>query len=81
MSIVGPRPIVDSEIPNYRDRIQEYKQCRPGLTGLWQVSGRNHVAYDRRTELDMLYVAHRSLWLDIVIIARTFTALYRYHGY
>lgn len=81
MSIVGPRPIVEDEIANYRDRFQEYKQCRPGLTGLWQVSGRNLVEYDRRTELDMLYRAHQSLWLDIMIIARTFKALYRYHGY
>jgi undecaprenyl-phosphate galactose phosphotransferase len=71
MSLVGPRPIIPSEIERYADRITAYYSCRPGMTGLWQVSGRNLVSYSRRVRLDAIYARKRSLWLDLVILLRT----------
>ena len=71
MSLVGPRPIVPSEIVRYSNKIKAYYRCRPGITGLWQVSGRNDVAYDRRVLLDALYARKQSIWFDIVILFRT----------
>lgn len=80
MSLVGPRPIVEKEVPRYRDRIVFYKQCRPGLTGLWQVSGRNDTGYRQRVELDTAYVQGWSLWRDIVILLRTARVMVRGAG-
>jgi Undecaprenyl-phosphate galactose phosphotransferase WbaP len=71
MSLVGPRPIVRQELPRYGDRMEEVLAVRPGLTGLWQVSGRNNLSYDERVALDLRYARHRSVWLDLSIIART----------
>lgn len=71
MSVVGPRPIVTAEVPKYADCLPHYLRARPGLTGLWQVSGRNDVDYDRRVSLDRHYVEHWSLSRDLVIIVRT----------
>ena len=71
MSIIGPRPIVDDEIEKYGGCFQLYVQVRPGLTGLWQVSGRNDTTYERRVELDEYYILNRSLSLDLQIIWRT----------
>ncbi|HYD32640.1 MAG TPA: sugar transferase [Azospirillaceae bacterium] len=71
MSIVGPRPIVVDEVPRYRDSFAYYKMCRPGLTGLWQVSGRNDTGYERRVALDVAYVRTWSLFTDILIILKT----------
>jgi undecaprenyl-phosphate galactose phosphotransferase len=71
MSLVGPRPIVPSEIERYADKIGAYYSCRPGITGLWQISGRNLVAYQRRVRLDAIYARKQSLWLDVVILVRT----------
>jgi undecaprenyl-phosphate galactose phosphotransferase len=71
MSLVGPRPIVTSEIERYADKIADYYRCRPGITGLWQVSGRNLVGYDRRVRLDAIYARKQCLWLDLIIIFRT----------
>jgi lipopolysaccharide/colanic/teichoic acid biosynthesis glycosyltransferase len=71
MSLVGPRPIVPSEIERYADKIAAYYSCRPGITGLWQVSGRNLVSYSRRVRLDAIYARKQSLWLDVVILFRT----------
>ena len=71
MSLVGPRPIVPAEVPRYRARISDYNKLRPGLTGLWQVSGRNLVSYRRRVALDSVYARQRSISLDFVILART----------
>jgi len=71
MSLVGPRPIVRQELPRYGDRMEEVLAVRPGLTGLWQVSGRNNLSYDERVALDLRYARHRSLWMDLSIIART----------
>lgn len=71
MSVVGPRPIVRQELPRYGDRMEEVLAVRPGLTGLWQVSGRNNLTYDERVTLDLRYARHRSVWMDLKIIART----------
>ncbi len=71
MSLVGPRPIVPGEIPRYSSRIESYYRCRPGITGLWQVNGRNHVDYRRRVCFDTLYARRQSVWLDLRIMFRT----------
>ena len=71
MSIVGPRPIVPAEAPKYADTMSSYLQARPGLTGLWQVSGRNDVDYSRRVQLDRQYVENWSFGHDLTIIIRT----------
>ncbi|HYG91315.1 MAG TPA: sugar transferase [Azospirillum sp.] len=71
MSLVGPRPIVEAEVARYRTCYALYTQCRPGLTGLWQVSGRNDVDYGRRVQLDTAYVFGWSFWGDIVIMLKT----------
>jgi Undecaprenyl-phosphate galactose phosphotransferase WbaP len=71
MSLVGPRPIVTEEIKHYGDRFDIYTQVRPGITGLWQVSGRNDTSYEERVRLDEYYVRNWSIWLDIYILART----------
>jgi lipopolysaccharide/colanic/teichoic acid biosynthesis glycosyltransferase len=71
MSIVGPRPIVDSEIARYGACFSDYCLVKPGLTGLWQISGRNRVPYDRRVALDSHYARTRSMRGDLVIVLRT----------
>ncbi|MEM1309596.1 MAG: sugar transferase, partial [Cyanobacteria bacterium P01_H01_bin.153] len=71
MSLVGPRPIVDDEIIYYADKFELYKRVHPGITGLWQVSGRNDVTYAERVNLDAYYVRNWSVWLDIYILLRT----------
>ena len=71
MSLVGPRPIVASEVARYGRRIIHYYAVRPGITGLWQVSGRNDVSYRRRVALDCAYVKHRSLMMDLKILSAT----------
>jgi Undecaprenyl-phosphate galactose phosphotransferase WbaP len=71
MSLVGPRPIVREEVPRYGSAIDLYFRLRPGLTGLWQVSGRNDLEYAQRVRLDTYYVRNWSIWLDLVILART----------
>ena len=75
MSLVGPRPIVANEVPRYGDNIVYYNETRPGLTGLWQVSGRSDLSYARRVQLDVWYVRNWSLWHDIVILLKTVPAL------
>lgn len=71
MSVVGPRPIVRKELPRYGDRMDEVLAVRPGLTGLWQVSGRNNLSYEERVELDVRYARHRSVLMDLRIILKT----------
>ena len=71
MTLVGPRPIVGAEIEKYRECYPLYLRVRPGLTGLWQVSGRNNTTYDDRVQLDSYYVRNWSLWLDYFILLRT----------
>ncbi|HJS84436.1 MAG TPA: exopolysaccharide biosynthesis polyprenyl glycosylphosphotransferase [Acetobacteraceae bacterium] len=71
MSLVGPRPIVDSEIPLYGDDIAQYYAARPGLTGLWQVSGRSDTTYARRVQLDVWYVNNWTIWHDVAVLLKT----------
>jgi lipopolysaccharide/colanic/teichoic acid biosynthesis glycosyltransferase len=71
MSVVGPRPIVSQELPRYGNRMEEVLAVRPGLTGLWQVSGRNNLSYRKRVQLDLRYARHRSLKMDLRILLRT----------
>ncbi len=71
MSMVGPRPIVQEEIAKYGPVFALYVQVLPGLTGLWQVSGRTHTSYRDRTELDMKYMRHRTVWMDLLILLKT----------
>lgn len=71
MSLVGPRPIVAGEVPKYGKYIYDYYLVRPGITGMWQVSGRNDIDYDERVQLDSWYVRNWSLWLDIMLLFKT----------
>ncbi|CDP53703.1 sugar transferase [Paradevosia shaoguanensis] len=71
MSLVGPRPIVEDEVARYAEEIQHYAAVRPGITGLWQVSGRSDVDYDQRVQLDTRYVREWSFAGDIVILVKT----------
>ncbi len=80
MSLVGPRPIVADEVPRYGDNIAQYFAGRPGLTGLWQVSGRSDTSYAQRVALDTQYVSTWSIWRDFAILARTIPAVIRRRG-
>jgi len=80
MSLVGPRPIVDAEVEKYGKYFDLYVQVRPGLTGLWQVSGRNDTTYERRVELDAYYIRNRSLKLDLQILWKTVFVVLRKDG-
>jgi Undecaprenyl-phosphate galactose phosphotransferase WbaP len=80
MNIVGPRPIVDTEIQKYQDTFTLYKQVKPGITGLWQVLGRNNTSYNERLRLDEYYVRNWSIWMDIYIIIRTAWVVIRRRG-
>lgn len=71
MSLIGPRPIVEAEIEKYGESFELYKLARPGLTGLWQVSGRSDTSYSRRVELDKYYILNQSFRLDFRIILET----------
>lgn len=80
ISLVGPRPIVKSELTKYGAFAATLLQVKPGLTGLWQISGRNDLDYSERVELDMEYIKHWSIWLDIKILARTIPAVLSRRG-
>jgi exopolysaccharide production protein ExoY len=80
MSLVGPRPIVPSEAEMYGAHISDYMKVRPGLTGLWQVSGRSDTSYAQRVQLDVKYVAEHNLMNDLVIMVKTVPAVLRAHG-
>lgn len=71
MSLVGPRPIVMAEVDRYGRRYQHYRRVTPGITGLWQISGRNNTTYDQRTRIDEYYVRNWSVAMDLYILYRT----------
>jgi Undecaprenyl-phosphate galactose phosphotransferase WbaP len=75
MSLVGPRPIVTAEIPKYGNKFDLYTKVTGGITGLWQISGRNDTSYDERVALDTFYVRNWSVWLDFYILFRTIDAV------
>ena len=82
LSLVGPRPVLQEETELYGDKRNLLLSCKPGLTGLWQVSGRSKVTYEngRRQALELQYVSQRSLWLDIKILFWTVGAVVRMDG-
>jgi lipopolysaccharide/colanic/teichoic acid biosynthesis glycosyltransferase len=80
MALVGPRMISPEELAKYGPHAERLLTVRPGLTGLWQVSGRQSTTYDRRVELDMHYIEQWSLGLDLAILARTPLAVVRGRG-
>lgn len=80
MSVVGPRPIVSSEGEMYGRYIHDYCRVKPGLTGMWQVSGRNGTTYRRRVALDVYYSRHANLGLDLQIILKTIPAVLKADG-
>ncbi len=71
MSVVGPRPLVPEELPKYGRYMDKILTIRPGITGLWQVSGRNDIPYDQRVQIDVYYVNFRNFWLDLWLIVKT----------
>jgi exopolysaccharide production protein ExoY len=78
MTCVGPRPVTASELHRYGKSARHYLRTRPGLTGLWQVSGRSNTTYRYRVVLDRAYVASWSVWSDLRILLRTAPALFRF---
>jgi lipopolysaccharide/colanic/teichoic acid biosynthesis glycosyltransferase len=80
MSIVGPRPVVPPEIKKYGGYGEKLLSVKPGLTGYWQVSGRNNIAYPERVYYDMYYIDHQSIALDFKIILRTIWVLLTMDG-
>ena len=80
MSLVGPRPVVSQELSRYGDEVGYYLMVRPGMTGLWQVSGRNDLDYDTRVYLDTWYVKNWSLWHDQIILFKTVTVVLQRAG-
>ncbi|ECP1254892.1 hypothetical protein FYQ90_06580 [Salmonella enterica] len=80
MSLVGPRPIVSDELERYCDDVDYYLMAKPGMTGLWQVSGRNDVDYDTRVYFDSWYVKNWTLWNDIAILFKTAKVVLRRDG-
>lgn len=80
MSLVGPRPIVAAEVEKYGDSFGYYCRVKPGLTGLWQVSGRSTLSYDERVALDCRYVERWSLTGDCVILLKTFSSVWNQDG-
>ncbi len=72
MSLVGPRPIIQAELERYGEYVSDYLMVKPGITGMWQVSGRSDIDYENRVLLDSWYVRNWSVWLDIVMLFKTF---------
>jgi lipopolysaccharide/colanic/teichoic acid biosynthesis glycosyltransferase len=71
MSVVGPRPLVPEELPKYGRYMDKILMIRPGITGLWQVSGRNDIPYNLRVQMDVYYVNFRNFWMDLWLIVKT----------
>lgn len=80
MTVVGPRPIVEKELEKYGVYGDKFLSVKPGLTGLWQVSGRSDTTYEERVSLDMEYIDKRSFWFDLKIIFKTVIVVFRREG-
>ena len=80
MSLVGPRPVIEYEVEQYPDWYLRRFAVKPGLTGLWQVSGRNERTYEEMVRFDVEYAERRSLWMDLRILARTAIVVMRRQG-
>ena len=80
LTLVGPRPIISEELHHYGENANIFDKVLPGITGLWQVSGRNKLTYEERVRLDNYYVNNWSVWLDLFILAKTVFAVLFRHG-
>ena len=80
MSLVGPRPPLPEEVEHYEPWHMRRLSVKPGLTCIWQVSGRSHVSFDRWVEMDIEYIENRSIWLDIRLLLRTIPAVFSGRG-
>ena len=80
LSLVGPRPVVEAELERYGDQAAAFLSLKPGITGMWQVSGRSDIGYDERVKLDIYYVENWSLLLDIQILIKTLLIILRGRG-
>jgi Undecaprenyl-phosphate galactose phosphotransferase WbaP len=80
MSVVGPRPMLESQVAMYGPAFESYKRVRPGITGLWQISGRNHLTFAERARLDAYTIRNWSVWLDVYILIRTVSVVLTAHG-
>jgi exopolysaccharide production protein ExoY len=78
MSCVGPRPVVADELSQYGASKSEYLKAKPGMTGLWQISGRSTLLYEERIALDCHYIRNWSLWTDVIILWKTIPAVFRF---
>ncbi len=76
MSLVGPRPPIPHEVEQYTAYQMQRLLVRPGLTCIWQVSGRNNIGFDDWVDMDIDYIKNRSLWLDIKLIFKTIGVLF-----
>ncbi|WP_243205944.1 sugar transferase [[Eubacterium] hominis] len=80
MSVVGPRPVVQKELEKFGDQVDKLLSVTPGLTGYWQANGRSNTTYEERVAMELYYVDHCSIWLDIKIIFQTIGAVIRKEG-
>jgi len=80
MSLVGPRPPLSREVSEYSDYAKQRLLVKPGCTGLWQVSGRNHVGFDEMVDLDLKYITNQSIINDVLIIVKTFKIILMPNG-
>jgi len=80
MSLVGPRPIVSAEIPHYGDAYAYYTAVKPGITGLWQINGRNDTSYSERVRFDVQYARTGTLKTDVIILIKTVAVVLLGHG-
>lgn len=80
MSLIGPRPIVEDEVKKYGHHYKLFSSVKPGMSGLWQISGRSETDYDERVALDTFYIQSWSLWLDIYILLKTFITVFKGKG-
>ena len=80
MSLIGPRPVVPAELERYGESGNKLLSVTPGLSGMWQASGRSDTSYTERVAMDMDYIERRTVWLDIKLIAKTAIAVFRRNG-
>jgi exopolysaccharide production protein ExoY len=78
MSLVGPRPVVPEELEYYGRHVDEYLRARPGLTGVWQISGRNRLSYAERVARDCHYIRNWSLAIDVAVLIKTIPAVLKF---
>ena len=80
MSLVGPRPLLPNEVERYSNYIEDYKLVLPGLTGVWQVSGRSDTTFEERVIMDSWYIHNWSVWIDIVYLLKTVLVVVKSKG-